>query len=575
MYCPITPLEPRRHFAAGSVDSTFGDAGKLLANFDPPLIPAGISVLPDGRTLVAARPSESSRDGFRLLRLTRDGVLDSTFSPAKIDFSAPSAVSAIAMMGDLIVLAGSAGSGDNRATAVARLRADGSLDPSFDGDGMLTLKLPNHSGGVGTIAPMVDGRLLLGCDDAVVRIHFDGSLDKSFSGDGIAPIGSGQSGNFVQSMFIDARRRIWAAPQTSGRAAQTLVARFTDSGQLDSTFSGDGRVYISGGDPTDPQIAPLGGDGALLVNIGGFGDAVTLRRLGSDGALDSKYGNNGVRRVVIPGGRPASPRLVGRLPLPGVHSDRIQYIIAGTVTTASTRELDAFVIRLDRNANPDLKFNNGAAAVYDLFHNDTVDALAINEGGQVTLASLSFDQTSNNDFDYRFALTRVDGTNEIPSARITRTGTLLVSGSENDDEIVVERVNDRALVHSGGFEFEFDARQVRRMALYGGEGNDTMQIIRAEIGASALIDCGPGNDSAFGNNQPNIILGGAGNDSLFGLGGDDTIEGNTGNDSIEGGRGDDRLLAGGGADELFGNTGRDTLIGDISEDVLNGGADDF
>lgn len=572
MYPPITPLEPRRHFAAGSVDSTFGDAGKLLAEFDPPLIPAGISVLPDGRALVAARPSESSRDGFRLLRLTKSGAIDSTFSPDAIDFGVSSAVSAMAATWDgKFVLAGSAGSGDARKTAVARFNADGSLDTTFADRGKLLINVPNRSGGAGIVVIDEFHRTLIGADNAIVRLTIDGRLDKSFSGDGIATFDSALSSNFVQSIFVDNVNRIWAAPQTSGRSAQTLLVRLTESGQLDSSFSGDGKTYISGGNPTDPQIARLPDGTALLANIGGFGDAVTLRRITADGAVDTTFGGTGVTRIVIPGERPSSPKFAVVPPAFYESGKAAQIAIGGFVTNSSTNDNDAFVVRLNADGSVDKRFGQAGVANIDLAGNDSADAIGIGPDGRIIVASLSFKE-SRGDFDYRFAAARIDGTDVAPAATITRTGTLLVQGSERDELIVLRDTDDVVSVSIDGFVSSFANSAVKRIAVRAGGGRDEVHCL-AEVGASIELSGENGNDRIFGNNRDNILRGGDGDDALFGGGGDDTIEGNAGNDTIEGGRGDDRLLAGGGEDELFGNAGRDTLIGDIAEDVLNGGAD--
>lgn len=100
-------------------------------------------------------------------------------------------------------------------------------------------------------------------------------------------------------------------------------------------------------------------------------------------------------------------------------------------------------------------------------------------------------------------------------------------------------------------------------------------------------------DEIFGDNNNNILDGGAGNDTVFGLNGDDTLRGGSGNDLIGGGNnskflislfsdGNDSLEGGSGNDTLIGGTGNDTLIGVDSKsfnpgrneiDILSGGAD--
>ncbi len=70
-----------------------------------------------------------------------------------------------------------------------------------------------------------------------------------------------------------------------------------------------------------------------------------------------------------------------------------------------------------------------------------------------------------------------------------------------------------------------------------------------------------------GWSQPDLILGGFGNDLLVGMGNDDTIKGGDGNDMIRGEF---------GPDSLFGENGQDTIRGGKANDHLDGGegADD-
>jgi Ca2+-binding RTX toxin-like protein len=100
------------------------------------------------------------------------------------------------------------------------------------------------------------------------------------------------------------------------------------------------------------------------------------------------------------------------------------------------------------------------------------------------------------------------------------------------------------------------------LVAYGGGGNDS--IFGGEQGDSLLGEgpaspAGPGseagdtigNDTIWGRFGKDFISGNAGNDLLIGGNEDDTIEGGQGNDSLLGGRGNDILTGGEGADSLW------------------------
>ncbi|MES9879788.1 MAG: calcium-binding protein, partial [Sedimenticola sp.] len=71
--------------------------------------------------------------------------------------------------------------------------------------------------------------------------------------------------------------------------------------------------------------------------------------------------------------------------------------------------------------------------------------------------------------------------------------------------------------------------------------------------------------------NPTLIIGGNGADTLPGTNGADTIYAFDGDDLVTGATGDDHLTGGRGNDELQGNDGNDTLLGDAGEDSLYGG----
>ncbi len=111
------------------------------------------------------------------------------------------------------------------------------------------------------------------------------------------------------------------------------------------------------------------------------------------------------------------------------------------------------------------------------------------------------------------------------------------------------------------------------------------------------VNTGNGNDNITGSSTDNVILSGAGNDTVDGGDGADTIEGGAGNDSLIGGAGNDTVAfwnatsavtfnlgttsaqntGGAGTDtvsgfeNIIGSTFNDTLQGDSGANTINGG----
>tara|TARA_R110002124_G_scaffold42410_2_gene130513 strand:+ start:69 stop:3326 length:3258 start_codon:yes stop_codon:yes gene_type:complete len=113
------------------------------------------------------------------------------------------------------------------------------------------------------------------------------------------------------------------------------------------------------------------------------------------------------------------------------------------------------------------------------------------------------------------------------------------------------------------------------------DNNDALGV-EGTTGDEDLVLAGAGNDTVYAGVGDDIVRGEAGNDRLFGEGGDDTLEGgegndtifgDAGNDSIDGGEGDDVLKGGAGNDTISGGNGQDTIDGGEGDDLIDGGRD--
>jgi len=107
-------------------------------------------------------------------------------------------------------------------------------------------------------------------------------------------------------------------------------------------------------------------------------------------------------------------------------------------------------------------------------------------------------------------------------------------------------------------------------ALYGGDGNDTIDLTFSTRGSAKG---GAGNDIITGSNggQGDFIEGEAGDDVIEGLKGADQLSGGDGNDIIRGGDDGDFLDGGLGNDILEGGSGQNSLDGFHGDDILRGG----
>ncbi|MCA9060270.1 MAG: hypothetical protein KDA85_17295, partial [Planctomycetaceae bacterium] len=146
-----------------------------------------LAVQADGKFLVAGRSNNGSNDDFALVRYNADGSLDTSFSSDGIVTTAVGSATdwglSVAVQDDgRILVAGRSNNGSNDDFALVRYNTDGSLDTSFDGDGIVTTAVGAANDWGISVALQGDGKILVagrsfnGSDNdfALVRYNTDG-----------------------------------------------------------------------------------------------------------------------------------------------------------------------------------------------------------------------------------------------------------------------------------------------------------------------------------------------------------------------------------------------------------------
>lgn len=316
-----------RYLPTGAADLTFGERGVVRLWSRPSSIALGLDVQSDNRIVVVGYDSA----GPLVTRFLADGTFDPTFGAGGFaDLSGVPGLSLVAIRvvpGDQILLAGSidgnvAGTGR---FAVCKLTASGSMDSTFDGDGLQSTTIPN-GGSASCMALQSDGKIVLGgwarnagsgYSLALVRYTASGALDTSFDGDGrvITTIGSATASSFVNDIVM---QTVSGSPQKLLVAGSTTVspvnregvlARYDLSGALDTAFGTGGIVVqaISFGDDTFQRLRFVAGTdraNPARIFVGGYASFPTstpsalLCSYNISGALNTSFGSNGM--VITP-----------------------------------------------------------------------------------------------------------------------------------------------------------------------------------------------------------------------------------------------------------------------------------
>ena len=350
-----------RYDAAGNLDSSFGTGGIATTDLGGNDDEANdAALLPNGGFVVVgqADPAGLAHADFGVVRYTPDGSPDPGFNTTGIvttDIGGRGDVAnAVAVQPDgKIVVAGEAETAPGRFDfAVVRYNPDGTLDPGFDGDGIVTTDLGSGSDVANAIALQGDGKIVVagGTDEDVALARYlpDGKLDPTFNGSGtvVSNIGT----NLANGVAITPGGTILIAGTRSGpNGLDAIVAGFTTSGALDLRFGHGGvaQADLSGQDDFGNDLA-LDAQGNIVV-VGTSDDPcsspacgptpppptgpdIALVRFTPDGTLDTTFADHGILMADFQGASDNGDALAidpqGRIVAAGTSRDQFALIRA-------------------------------------------------------------------------------------------------------------------------------------------------------------------------------------------------------------------------------------------------------
>jgi uncharacterized delta-60 repeat protein len=313
---PGTDFGVIRYNADGSLDTSFGKGGKVSTDFAGGMdVARAVVIQADGKIVVVGSAFAGSTTGtdFGVVRYNADGSLDTTFgNGGKVTTSFTSnlfdSAQSVVLQSDGRILVGgySRGAGTNMDDfAVVRYNTDGSLDTSFGTGGKVTTNFgAGATDDAYAMALQSDGRIVLAgtsnlngnYDFALARYNTDGSLDSSFGTAGLLHTDFAGANDNAQAVVLQSDGKIVAAGYATSGLQGFALARYNTNGSLDTSFGAGGlvRTNFSGGNDVIEGLA-LQSDGKLVA--AGFSyprfssiPQFALTRFNSDGSLDSNFG---------------------------------------------------------------------------------------------------------------------------------------------------------------------------------------------------------------------------------------------------------------------------------------------
>lgn len=303
---------------SGAFDPTFNGTGYVVDPVNQLDVTQQILVQDDQKVLVIGMSFDAQYvSRAYVFRYMPDGTPDTDFGTNGVfnyglDFEANLYAAVLTPEGD-IILAGSTTDYQTYEALLMKLTMDGELDATFGNGGVVTSNLslvdPNQDTQLFDVALDADGNILVSGNSydenyirrpIIARYTASGVLDTSFGMDGIATIDSGVGSSSFQGVVVQPDGKIVA----SGYFGNTelwyvmLLVRFDADGNLDPDFGDAGIVKHNYNNVDDEgEDLVLTPDGSILVagvSVGqGYNYSALLTKFNPDGALDLSFGTNG------------------------------------------------------------------------------------------------------------------------------------------------------------------------------------------------------------------------------------------------------------------------------------------
>ena len=265
-----------------------------------------------GKIVAVGQDGSGFFDDFALARYNPNGSLDTSFSgdgKQTTDFGGDNdRATGVALQGNgkIVAVGDAANAATTRDFALARYNPDGTLDPSFSGDGRQTAGFRGGANGVALqgnnskIVAVGNASDALSQDFALARFNPNGTLDPSFSGDGKQRTNFGGLGEGAAAMALQDNGKIVAVGHAGAHSSDFALARYNPNGSLDTSFSGDGKQTTGFGDVDRAAAVALQDNGKIVV-VGHDGSHFALARFNPNGTLDPSFSGDGKQTTAFGG----------------------------------------------------------------------------------------------------------------------------------------------------------------------------------------------------------------------------------------------------------------------------------
>ncbi len=260
---------------------------------------------------------------------------------------------------------------------LARYLADGTLDTVFGAGGVVTTDVSGADDGY-EVAVHTDGTIVVvgsnDTDSVVARYTSAGVLDTTFDGDGIFTVSLGGIYEHLASVMILSDGRILAA-------GENHVIQLTTTGALDTTFDTDGILSV--GHNANSLIVQADG---LIAVTGQSGNNLVVSRFDANGIIDTGFGVGGIATWT-------NPFALESYGVKVIEQANGKLVVAGTAETNSTFGQEMTVVRFNSDGTLDTAFGNNGVWMSGLTEDyaDGYDISLYDDGGDEKIVVGGYD----------------------------------------------------------------------------------------------------------------------------------------------------------------------------------------
>ena len=245
-----------------------------------------------------------------------------------------------------------------------------------------------------------------GSDFAVVRYNVNGSLDTSFDGDGVVRTSINLFSDDVgRSVVIQSDGKIVVAGSTCPGEEDFALARYNADGSLDASFGTGGKVTTVFASSDERAFGTaLQSDGKIVV-VGCVVNVwdLMLMRYNTDGSVDTSFGVGG--KVTTDVGS-----------LQG-YAYGVAIQSSGKIVVVGESEPNLILVRYNANGGLDTSFGVGGKVTTTIGTGSTGYGVAIQPDGQIVAVGTAY--VSNLNWD--FVVARYLGKESDPTRQVTLT----------------------------------------------------------------------------------------------------------------------------------------------------------